>query len=130
MRSLRSPQAHRRTLRAQADVPHTFGSLLIPLSVFLLAGGGYQLERSIAHPLESDAAAILFGSVALACGLLLGLYLLRSIHASALSQPTERTDGIEIPSARPARSSVLPIVKEAPPRHFHGHYVDGARISR
>jgi len=130
MRSLRSPQAHRRTLRAQADVPHTFGTLLIPLSVLLLAGGGYQLERSIAHPMESDAAAILFGSVVLACGLLLGLYLLRSMHAWAPPPPTEWTAEMKMPRARPVRSSALPIVKETPPRPFHGHYVDGARISR
>ena len=130
MRSLRSTQPHRRTLRARADVPHTFGTLLIPLSVILLAGGGYQLERSIAQPLESDVAAILFGSVVFACGLLLGLYMLRSVHASAPPQSTQRTDEIIIPSARPVRSSALPIVEEVPRRPFHGHYVDGARISR
>ncbi len=80
--------------------------------------------------LESDVAAILFGSVVFAGGLLLGLYPLRSVHASAPPQSTQRTDEIKIPSALPVRCSVLSIVKEAPRCPFHGPYVDGARISR
>ena len=130
MRTSRSPHAHRKTLRAQAGVPHTFGPLLIPLALLLVAGGGYQLEGTIAHPLESDVAAILFGSVALACGLLLGLYLLRAVRLS--TPPTERADACEVRAAHASRKPVIPIAKEAapPPRPFHRYYVDGARISR
>jgi hypothetical protein len=129
MRTSRSPQAHRRTLRAQADVPHTFGTLLIPLALLLVVGGGYQLEKTVAHPLESDVAAILFGSVALACGLLLGLYLLRAVGVSASS--ADRDDASETRLADTSRIPVIPLAKEAPPpRSFHRYYVDGARISR
>jgi len=128
MRSQRLP--HRRTLRAQADVPHTFGTLLIPLALILMVGGGYQLERSVAQPLQSDAASILFGSVILACGLLLALYLLRAVRVSPL-QPNERAVKKESAIAPPSRPSTKPVARETcPPRRFHTHYVDGARISR
>jgi type VI protein secretion system component VasK len=129
MRSSRSSHAHRRTLRAQADVPHTFGTLLIPLAVLLAGGGGYQLERTVTHPLESDAATILFGSVTLACGLLLGLYLLRAVRVS--TPPTERADASETRIAHAPRTLAKSFAKESPPpRPFHRYYVDGARISR
>lgn len=131
MRSPGLPPTHRRTLRAQADVPHTFGTLFIPLALLLVAGGGYQLERSVAHPIESDVTSILFGSVTLACGLLLSLYLLRSLRASAPSQPTERADSEESALARrilPPNKS--PTRETPPPQAFHRYYVDAARISR
>ncbi|HLZ10953.1 MAG TPA: hypothetical protein VKP58_00065 [Candidatus Acidoferrum sp.] len=126
MHTSRSPHAHRRTLRVQADVPHTFGTLLIPLALLLVAVGGYQLEKTIAHRLESDVAAILFGSVALACGLLLALYLLRSVRLSASPADEDETRVAHI-----SRLPAIPLAKEAPPpRPFHRYYVDGARISR
>jgi hypothetical protein len=127
MRSSRSQRTHHSTLRAQADVPHTFGTLLIPLAMILVAGGGYQLEGTIAHPLQSDAASILFGSVTLACGLLLVTYLLRSVRLP--SHPSEQTCGRESAIAAPAPTSTKPLAKETP-RVFRTHYVDGARISR
>ena len=130
MRSSRLPHTHRRTLRAQADVPHTFGTLLIPLALILVIGGGYQLERSVARPLESDAASILFGSVTLACGLLLALYLLRAVR---VSPPQLNKEAVQKESmiAPPTRPLAKPLSRETPPqRSFHTHYVDGARISR
>jgi len=130
MRSPRLPRSHRRTLRAQADVPHTFGTLLIPLALILMVGGSYQLERAIAQPLQSDAASILFGSVILACGLLLALYLLRAVRVSP-PQPNERVAETESVVAPPTRPSTKPPIREtSPQRSFHTHYVDGARISR
>ena len=131
MRLPRSPHTHRRTLRAQADVPHTFGPLLIPLALILVAGGAYQLERTTGDPLQSDAASILFASVTLACGLLLALYLLRSARVALPPQPGEQADARESVVAPPARPSAKPLARETlPPRSFHTHYVDGARISR
>ena len=131
MRTIRWPYSHRRTLRAQADVPHTFGTLLIPLALLLIAGGGYQLERTIARPLESDAAAILFGSVTLACGLLLGLYLLRSFRTAAPLQSSEQANPEESALARPILPSKRSLPRETPPpQPFHRYYVNVARISR
>jgi len=131
VRTIRWPYSHRRTLRAQADVPHTFGTLLIPLALLLIAGGGYQLERTIARPLESDAAAILFGSVTLACGLLLGLYLLRSFRTAAPLQSSEQANPKQyalVQSMLPAKKSLAR--ESPPPQPFHRYYVDVARISR
>ena len=131
MRSTRWPYSHRRTLRAQADVPHTFGTLFIPLALLLVAGGGYQLERTIAHPLESDAAAILFGSVTLACGLLLSLYLFRSLRAATPSQPAEHANSEKSALGQPMLLSNKSLARETPPpQPFHRYYVDEARISR
>jgi len=70
---------HRRTLSEYTDrvrgrvisaLGNFNGTLLVPLALLLVAGGGYQLGRTNARPLESDAAAILFGIVTLACSLL------------------------------------------------------------
>lgn len=123
--------SRRKALRVQADVPHTFGTLLIPLSVILVLCGIFLVERSIAHPLESDAGAILFGSVVLACGLLLLGFLLRSIHIFAASMPRKNRSVeqsvIRLTSPRVAAPAKAP---PPPPRPFHRFYVDDARISR
>jgi len=128
---IRWPYSHPRTLRAQADVPHTFGTLLIPLALLLVAGGVYQLERTIARPLESDAASILFGSVALACGLLLSLYMFRSLRTAAPSQSSGQANSRKVALAQPSLLSRKSLARETPPpQPFHRHYVDEARISR
>ena len=131
MRPIRWPFGHPRTLRAQADVPHTFGTLLIPLSLLLMAGGAYQLERTIASPLESDAAAILFGSVTLACGLLLSLHMFRSLRTAAPTQSSEQANSRESAFVQPMVPPKKSLARETPPpQPFHRHYVDEARISR
>ena len=131
MHPIRWPYTHPRTLRAQADVPHTFGTLLIPLALLLVAGGVYQLERTIARPLESDAASILFGSVALACGLLLSLYMFRSLRTAAPIQSSEQANSEKYALAEPIRPAKKSLARESPsPQPFHRHYVDEARISR
>jgi len=131
VRPIRWPYSHPRTLRAQADVPHTFGTLLIPLALLLVAGGAYQLERTIARPLESDAASILFGSVTLACGLLLSLYMFRSLRAAAPSQSSEQANPREFAFVQPLLPPKKSLARETPPpQPFHRHYVDEARISR
>ena len=131
MRLIRWPYSHPRTLRAQADVPHTFGTLLIPLALLLVAGGAYQLERTIARPLESDVASILFGSVALACGLLLSLYMFRSLRTAAPARPKEQDNSRKSARTQPIRPAKKSLARETPPpQPFHRHYVDEARISR
>ena len=131
MHPIRWPHSHRRTLRAQADVPHTFGTLLIPLALLLVAGGAYQLERTIARPLESDAASILFGSVALACGLLLSLYMFRSLRTATPIQSSKQANSSKSARTQPIRPVKKSLAGETPPpQPFHRHYVDEARISR
>jgi hypothetical protein len=96
-----------------------------------VAGGVYQLERTIARPLESDAASILFGSVALACGLLLSLYMFRSLRTAAPAQSSEQANSRKsafVQPMLPAKKS--PARETPPPQPFHRHYVDEARISR
>jgi hypothetical protein len=127
----KTTHSHRRALRIQADVPHTFGPLLVPLAAILVFWGIYMIERAISLPLESDAASVLFGSFILACGLLLLSYLLRSIRLAAASQPPQTPRPAEFAMARPISRRPVSTVKTPPaPRPFHRFYVDDARISR
>ena len=89
------------------------------------------MERTISDPLQSDAASVLFGSVVLACGLLLLTYLLRSVRVTASSAVRPETPPIEKHDARPISRRVVASVKAPPPpRSFHRFYVDETRISR
>ena len=125
----RTLRSRHRTLRVQADVPHTFGTLLIPLALLLVVCGIFLVERTIANPLASDISGILFGSVVLACGLLLVAYLSRSVRIAASSQAHGKGPPVE----QPKRNRVVHrsfASGEAPPiRSGHRTYVDDVRIS-
>lgn len=111
-------------------MPHTFGTLLIPLAVVLIVWGIFLVERTIANPLASDVAAILFGSVVLACGLLLIAYLLRAARVSAISQTRERIVSPEQPEPRRiVRRPATPAQTSIPQRPSHRVYLDDVRIS-
>jgi len=130
MRARNEIPYRRKGLRVQADVPHTFGPLLLPLAAILVVWGIFLVERTVKHPLESDAVSILFGSVLLACGLLLLSYLLRSIRFSTAWQPP-RERSVKRPAPRPvSRRAVVPTKTAPPSRPFHRFYVDDVRISR
>ena len=121
-----------RSLRAQAGVRHTFRPLLIPLAIILLASGGFLLESSITHRLESDAAPVLLGSVFFACGLLLVLFLLPSMriasHFGARNE-SSRTPKQTLARVNSPDAEVLPNATP-PSRTFHRIYVDETRVSR
>jgi hypothetical protein len=126
------PRLRPKNLRIQANVTHTFGPLLISLAIILLTLGGFLLESSVTHRLESDAASILFGSVIFACGLLLVSFLLRSLRDSpsfvARKESTSTSEPPTVPRGSPS-AKVLP--QTAPsPRPFHRFYVDETRVSR
>lgn len=130
MRDARPARSHRRTLRVQADVPHTFGTLLVPLTFGLLAGGVFLVERPLADPLGSGIETVLLGSVVLASGLLLAAFLVRSVRISALSRSQEKNQ-IDV------RPKPLPVVRRTRPpnsipvssRSSHRRYEDQVRIS-
>jgi len=114
----------------QADVPHTFGTLLIPLATFLVVWGIFLVERAIANPLASDIVSVLFGSVVLACGLLLVAYLVRAVRVSAISRSQENSIRVEEPKPQPIIRRAVPAEKiPASSRPFHRVYVDDVRIS-
>lgn len=130
MRAERPGFFRNKTLRAQADIPRTFASLLIPLVLILVGAGAFQLNRALAHPLESDAIAILFGSVLLACGLLLGIYLVRGFRIACASAGKEKQER-EAAAIRDSPGQTRIVSRGTqPPRPFPGHYVDDTRISR
>ena len=132
MGDLKSSRPRPKTLRVQANVLHTFGPLLIPLAVILAFWGVFILEGSIAHPLESDAASILSGSVVLASGLLLAAILLRSFRTSLSSVSREKTicaTERPVPHSNSPGTKVWPNTTPAP-RPFRGFYVDETRVSR
>jgi len=130
MNDSKALRSRHKTLRVQADVPHTFGTLLIPMAIVLVVWGIFLVERTIANPLSSDIGAILFGSVVLACGLLLIGYLLRASRVSAVSQAEERVTHIE--QLKPRRIVRRSSISESPPipqRPSQRAYVDDVRIS-
>jgi hypothetical protein len=84
----------------------------------------------MADPLGSGIESVLFGSVVLACGLLLIAFLLRSVRISALSNPQQKKTAARQPRPRAVvrrvhASDAAPV----PSRPFHRVYVDDARIS-
>ena len=132
MEDLKSSRSRPKTLRVQANVLHTFGALLIPFAVILVFCGGFMLEGSITHPLQSDAMSIISGSVVLASGLLLAAILLRSARISLSSASREkatRETARPVPHSDSPGTKVLPNTAPAP-RPFHGFYVDETRVSR
>jgi len=128
----RSSRSRPKTLRVQASALRTFGPLLIPFAIILVFWGGFILEGSITHPLESDAVSIVAGSVVLASGLMLAAILLRSIRISPSFEASEKpTCATEHPAPHPGspNAKTLPSVTP-PPRPFHRVYVDETRVSR
>jgi hypothetical protein len=126
----RAIRPRHKTLRVQADVPHTFGTLLIPLALILVAWGIFLVERTIANPLASDVSGILFGSVVLACGLLLIAYLVRAVRVSAISRSQENRVHVERLKPRLIVRRAVSAEKVSPSSHsFHRGYVDDVRIS-
>jgi hypothetical protein len=125
-------RSRRKNLRIQADVPHTFGPILVALAVILVFCGGFLLEGSVTHRLESDPMSILFGSAVLACGLLLVSFLLRSLRIStSFAAHTETIPSSEQPDAHRGSPKAKVLSKAAPPpRPFHRFYVDETRVSR
>ena len=130
MNSPKSIRSRHKTLRVRADVPHTFGTLLIPLALILVVWGIFLVERTIANPLASDFSGILFGSVVLACGLLLVSYLIRAVRISAIARAQEKSMPAEQPKPRPVVRRVSPPPKATSAvRPVDRVYVDDVRIS-
>jgi len=128
--SFRSARSNRQTLRVQADVPHTFGTLLIPLALVLVAGGVFLIHLPLADPLGSGIEFVLLGSVALASGLLLVAYLLRSIRTTALSRSREGNSEADEPQRlATVRRTRISNTAASPSRPFPHVYVDDVRIS-
>jgi len=122
--------AHK-SLRLRGDVVHTFGTLLTPLAIALVALGFYLLGNAVANPLSSNAASLLFASIILALGFVLLSYLLRTAMASHQRPPTERVR-IRNSYADSPNSTQTIVVASAEPGilPFQRSYVDSARIRR
>jgi hypothetical protein len=131
MKDRGSSRSRHKTLRVQADIAHTFGPLLVPLAILLIFCGGYELVRSFAHPLETDAANILTGSAVLALGLLLSSFLLRSVRIFKRNRIQTLVASEGAPGETRTRLHGNALSQAAPPpRPFHRFYVDETRVSR
>jgi hypothetical protein len=111
-------------------VPHTFGTLLIPLALALVAGGLFLVERPMADPLGAGTESVLLGSVVLASGLLLVAYLLRSVRIAAMAKRSEKNPEVFEPKrlAVVRRSSASNAIS-VPAHPLERAYVDHVRIS-
>jgi hypothetical protein len=60
-----------------AGLGRTFGSLICFLAALLLAGGAYILEDAVAHPMDAQAAGVIFAACVIALAALLLFYLFK-----------------------------------------------------
>lgn len=132
IQSRRIPRRVKRTLRVRGDAAHTFGTLLTPLAVALVALGFYLLGSAFSHPLTADSGVLLTASIVLALGFVLLSYLLRSAMTAASSPhsaPSRRNTAGNSPRERAGPTTTY-TEEPAAPLSFHRVYVDSARIRR
>jgi hypothetical protein len=123
--------AHK-SLRLRGDVVHTFGTLLTPLAIALVALGFYLLGTAVAEPLTSNAALLLIASIILALGFVLLSYLLRTAMVSHNRPHVRRIRIRTLFEEQPTQSRTV-VVAPAEPHGtlpFQRSYVDSARIRR
>ena len=72
-----SAPRHSESLVVRAGLGRTFGSLVGFLAFVLLAGGLYILEDAFAHPMEAQAAGVIFAACVIALATLLLFYLFK-----------------------------------------------------
>jgi len=116
----------------RGDVVHTFGTLLTPLAIALVALGFYLLGNAVANPLSSNAASLLFASIILALGFVLVSYLLRTAMASHQRPHEKRIRISHAYGATPEPSQTIVVTHAQPSGSlpFQRSYVDSARIRR
>jgi divalent metal cation (Fe/Co/Zn/Cd) transporter len=120
------------SLRTRGDAVHTFGSLLMPLALALVALGFYLLGSAVANPLSANSASMMVASIILALGFVLLSYLLRT---AMNSNRRTRTPRIRVRKLRRETVEALHTVVVRPPDTpgplpFQRSYVDSARIRR
>jgi hypothetical protein len=119
-----------RTLRVRGDVMHTFGTLLTPLAIALVALGFYLLGSAFSHPLTTDAGVLIAASFLLSLGFVLLSYLLRSLVTGRPSWRAVRRQP-SLNEDLPPPPQIPAFQKEPePPLPFHRIYVDSARVRR
>lgn len=111
---------------------HTFGALLAPVALLLVAFGFYLLASAFAQPHAADSVLLLAASMILSLGFLLLSYLLRSAMSgepprrAAHRRPAQQED-LPVPPPMPAFKKDP---QSDPSLAFHRIYVDSARIRR
>jgi small-conductance mechanosensitive channel len=121
-----------KSLRLRGDAVHTFGTLLAPLAIGLVALGFYLLGTAVAEPLSSNAALVLVASILLALGFVLLSYLLRTAMISHRRPHARRMRIRERLEEQPAEAHSIVVAPAEPPGKlpFQRSYVDSARIRR
>lgn len=116
----------------RGDIAHTFGTLLTPASIALVALGFYLLGSAFAHPLTADSAVLLTASIVLSLGFLLLSYLLRSAVIATNFRHSMQRRGT--PPKSSSRADTLPAATHAEehstPPASHRLHVDSARYRR
>ena len=78
------PVEHRaKPLVVRAGLGRTFGSLIGFLAALLLASGVYILEDAFAHPMDTQAAGVIFAAFVIALAALLLFYLFKPRKSQA-----------------------------------------------
>ena len=110
----------------------TFGSLICFLAALFLAGGAYILEDAVAHPMDAQAAGVIFAACVIALAALLLFYLFKPRKRDEPSNLHYTSN-----SASPMRQPVLRATSAAGRKDdsrkdlaYQRIYVDHSRIQR
>lgn len=119
-------------LVVRAGLGRTFGSLVAFLALVFLAGGIYILEDAFAHPMDAQAAGVIFAACVISLAALLLFYLLKPRwRAEAANLQTPNSPALPIKKPIPRVSSVR-IYRDDSQKDlaYQRIYVDHSRIRR
>lgn len=119
-------------LAVRAGLGRTFGSLVGFLALVFFAGGTYILEDAFAHPMDAQAAGVIFAACIISIAALLLFYLFKPRR------------GAEATNLQGSSGPALPVEKSIPPTSslriyredsrkdlaYQRVYVDQSRIRR
>lgn len=119
-------------LVVRAGLGRTFGSLVGFLILVLLAGGIYILEDAFAHPMDAQAAGVIFAACVITLAVLLLFYLLkprRGEEWNSLQSPSESALPVKQPIPRVSSASIYRDDSQKD-LAYQRIYVDHSRIRR
>ena len=119
-------------LVVRAGLGHTFGSLIGFAAALFLTCGIYILEDAFAHPLDAQAAGLIFAACVIALAALLLFYLLKPrTRAEASNSQIASYSQLPIKKSIPGVSSV-PVYRNDSRKDlaYQRIYVDRSRIRR
>jgi hypothetical protein len=127
-----SPMRRPKPLVVRAGLGRTFGSLIGFAAALFLTCGIYILEDAFAHPLDAQAAGLIFAACVIALAALLLFYLFKPrTKAEASNSQIESDSSLPMKKSIP-RVSAVPVYRNDSRKDlaYQRIYVDHSRIRR